>query len=72
MKFLFISFILFFTATINAAEIDFTALNQTAKDHLVNLIDIDTAQPEPSEIKAVRYIYKVLNKNKIDWEIYRT
>lgn len=72
MKFLFISFILFFTATINAAEIDFTALNQTAKDHLVNLIDIDTAQPEPSEIKAVRYIYKVLNKNKIDWDIYRT
>jgi acetylornithine deacetylase/succinyl-diaminopimelate desuccinylase-like protein len=40
--------------------------------HLTNLIDIDTSQPEPEEIMAVRYIYKVLNKNKIDWDIYRT
>ena len=72
MKFSVLIIPFFFTAMINAAQIDFSALNQTAKDHLVNLINIDTAQPEPSEIKAVRYIYKVLNKNKIDWDIYRT
>lgn len=68
----FIIAMCFTTAMLNADGIDFTTLNQTAKDHLVNLINIDTAQPEPSETKAIRYIYKVLNKNKIDWDIYRT
>lgn len=62
----------FLALSLKAAELDFTALNQIAKEHLINLINIDTAQPEPQETKAVRYIYKVLNKHRIDWDIYRT
>lgn len=52
-------------------EISYDSLNKTALDHLVNLINIDTAQPEPKEIVAQRYIYKNLIDNKIDWQIYR-
>lgn len=55
----------------NEQEINYAQLNQTALDHLVNLINIDTAQPEPKEILAQRYIYKNLIKNKIDWQLYR-
>ena len=67
--YLFAAFVL--ACSLNAQQLDFDALNQTAKDHLINLIEIDTSQPEPEEIKAIRYIYKVLNKYKIDWDIYR-
>lgn len=56
----------------NAAQLNHGTLNDAAKDHLINLINIDTAQPEPKETIAVRYIYKILNANKIDWDIYRT
>ncbi|MDR0646034.1 MAG: M20/M25/M40 family metallo-hydrolase [Elusimicrobiota bacterium] len=72
----FLALILFFlTFILKAAaqeSIDYAALNQTVKEHLINLININTAQPEPEEIYAARYIYKVLNKNKINWDIYRT
>ena len=50
---------------------DYEQLNQTALGHLVNLINIDTAQPSPKEILAQRYIYKNLIDNNIDWQIYR-
>ncbi len=46
-------------------------LQDEAKKYLINLISFDTSQPEPKEINAVRYIYTILNKNKIDWDIYR-
>ncbi|MBO7605025.1 MAG: M20/M25/M40 family metallo-hydrolase, partial [Elusimicrobiaceae bacterium] len=46
-------------------------LEEEAKQHLINLISFDTTQPNPEEINAARYIYTILNKNKIDWEIYR-
>ncbi len=46
-------------------------LNQDAVRHLVNLINIDTSQPEPQELQAARYIYKELNKHHIDWDIFR-
>lgn len=49
----------------------YQALNAIALNHLINLINIDTAQPEPKEILAQRYIYKNLIDNKIDWQIYR-
>ncbi len=49
----------------NTAE---DALYQNAKRHLINLLDIDTSQPQPNETAAARYIYKELNKHKIDWE----
>ena len=51
--------------------IESNTLEKEAKEHLINLISFDTAQPTPKEINAVRYIYTVLNKNKIDWQIYR-
>ncbi len=46
-------------------------LNASAKRHLTRLINIDTSQPDPQELKAARYIYKELNKHHIDWDIYR-
>ncbi len=46
-------------------------LNREAKRHLINLIQIDTSQPEPQELQATRYLYKQLNKYHIDWDIYR-
>ena len=46
-------------------------LNQEAKRHLINLINIDTSHPDPKEVKAARYIYKELNKHHIDWDIFR-
>lgn len=52
-------------------DISYDALNSTALNHLVNLINIDTAQPNPNETLAQRYIYKNLIANKIDWQIYR-
>ena len=52
-------------------DINYTALNSMALNHLINLINIDTAQPSPNEILAQRYIYKNLINNKIDWQIYR-
>ena len=48
-----------------------TPLEQDAKRHLINLINIDTSQPDPQELKAARYIYKELNKHHIDWDIFR-
>ncbi|WP_428898289.1 Acetylornithine deacetylase/Succinyl-diaminopimelate desuccinylase [Parelusimicrobium proximum] len=48
-----------------------TALKTRAKEHLINLVNINTAQPEGNEIKAARYIYKVLNKHGLDWDIYQ-
>lgn len=46
-------------------------INREAKRHLINLIQIDTSQPEPQELQAARYIYKELNKHHIDWDILR-
>ena len=46
-------------------------LAQETKRHLIALINIDTSQPDPQEIQAVRYIYKELNKHHIDWDILR-
>ena len=45
-------------------------LNRQAKHHLINLIHIDTSQPDAQELPAARYIYKELNKHKIDWDIF--
>ena len=58
------------TSGLFATEPDsWTALNQQAKKHLIHLININTAQPAPQELKAARYIYKEFNKHKIDWDI---
>lgn len=45
-------------------------LHGNAKEHLLNLINIDTSLPEPDETKAARYIYKQFNKHHIDWDIF--
>ena len=76
MKKLFSYLILFLLGSFALAQEsnlvpDYDSLNQTALNHLVNLINIDTAQPEPKEILAQRYIYKNLIDNKIDWQIFR-
>ncbi len=70
MKFIKLFFIFCFCFTAAFAG-DIPQLKEEAKKHLINLISYDTAQPNPQEIKAVRYIYTVLNKNKIDWQIFR-
>lgn len=45
-------------------------LNRAAKEHLVQLTAIDTSAANPDEIAAARYLYKQLNKQKIDWDIF--
>jgi len=64
---------LFYAAGVSAQESasPWDELNQTVKKHLINLINIDTSQPDPQEIKAARYIYKQFNKHHIDWDIFR-
>lgn len=71
MKFLNLFFTLCFLITPLLAETPMDELEDEAKEHLINLISFDTTQPNPEEIHAARYIYTVLNKNKIDWNIYR-
>lgn len=69
--FTFIALACLCSAQNNQPEINYEELNKTAVEHLLNLINIDTAQPAPNEILAQRYIYKNLINNKIDWQIYR-
>lgn len=57
-------------ALLQAEEPGWDALNAEAKRHLINLINIDTSQPEPDELSAARYLYKELNKHHIDWDIF--
>ncbi len=45
-------------------------LNANAKNHLINLVNIDTSAANPDEISAARYIYKQFNKRHIDWDIF--
>lgn len=62
---------MFCALAVHAAEADYAALNQTAKTHLINLINQPTAQPEGNEINSARYIYKTFNKLNQDWDIYQ-
>ena len=71
MKFLNLFFTLCFLVTPLFAEVPMDDLLEKAKQYLINLISFDTTQPAPEEIHAARYIYSILNENKIDWEIYR-
>ena len=71
MKFLNLFFTFCFLLTPIFAEVPIAELQEEAKEHLVNLISFDTTQPNPQEINIARYIYTILNKNKIDWDIYR-
>ena len=70
MKFIKLFFVFCFCFGAAFAD-ELPQLREEAKKHLINLISYDTAQPNPQEINAVRYIYTVLNKNKIDWKIFR-
>lgn len=71
MRFLNLFCILCFGAIPLYATNSLTELQEEAKEHLINLISFDTTQPTPQEIHAVRYIYTILNRNKVDWDIYR-
>jgi acetylornithine deacetylase/succinyl-diaminopimelate desuccinylase-like protein len=72
MKKLFVFLLtgLFFFSNLSAQENSWNQLNESAKKHLINLINIDTSLPEPDEISAARYLYKELNKHQIDWDIF--
>ena len=56
--------------TVSAQDAAWNELNQSAKNHLVNLVSIDTSIANPDEISSVRYLYKQLNKHHIDWDIF--
>ncbi len=71
MKFISLFFTFCFLFISVFAEVSLSEFQDEAKQHLINLISFDTTQPNPQEIYAARYIYTVLNKNRIDWEIYR-
>ena len=71
MKFINLFFTFCFLLSPLMAEVPMPELQEEAEQHLTNLISFDTTQPNPQEIHAARYIYTILNKNKIDWEIYR-
>ena len=62
--------LLLFCPPLQSEETPWNTLEATAKQHLINLIDIDTSKPEPDELSAARYIYKELNKHGIDWDIF--
>lgn len=70
---IFLSFLLLAAPLLRAQDAraagpDMDKLYAEAKRHLVNLINIDTSNPEPDETAAVRYIYKELNRHGIDWD----
>lgn len=67
---LWLVFALLYSTSVYAQTEDWDILNQQAKRHLINLINIDTSQPDARELPAARYIYKELNKHKIDWDIF--
>ena len=57
--------IIFYSLAGHAQQMpDWTPLNDEAKRHLINLLNIDTSLPEPDELAAARYIYKEFNKQK--------
>ena len=67
MKFINLFFTFCFLLSPLMAEVPMPELQEEAEQHLTNLISFDTTQPNPQEIHAARYIYTILNKNKIDW-----
>lgn len=71
MKKISVFLTLLLCAPLYAAEPDYTALNEKVKEHLINLINIDTSQPEGRELHAARYIYKALNSHNQDWDLYQ-
>lgn len=58
----------FLALTLQAKQPAADPLYTEAKRHLINLLNIDTSQPQPDETGAARYIYKELNKHQIDWD----
>src|SRR4030067_1906788 len=48
---------------------DYSALTKEATQLLVDLIKINTSNPPGNEIEAVKYVAKVLDKEKIPYEI---
>ena len=57
--------------TAHAQEnVSWNLLNQAAKNHLINLVNIDTSVANPDEISAARYLYKQFNEHHIDWDIF--
>lgn len=70
-KNIFLIFIVFCSLNnLWAEETPWAQINVRAKKYLTDLLAINTAMPNPQELKAVRYIYKEFNKHKIDWDVF--
>jgi len=50
---------------------DWPALEAEAKAHLLNLLSIKTVYTDANEADAARYIYSALNRDRIEWDIYK-
>ena len=54
-----------------ADRLDWKKAEPELKTLLSGLVSINTAQPDGNELDAVRYLYRQLNAENIDWDIYR-
>lgn len=54
-----------------ADRLDWKKAESELKSILASLVSFNTSQPEGGELEAVRYIYRRLNAENIDWDIYR-
>ena len=71
MKKLLLVFLFCFCAqALHAQQGDWDTLNHRATTYLRDLIRINTALPDPQELKAARYIYKQFNRYHLDWDIF--
>ena len=54
-----------------ADRLDWKKAEPELKTILSGLVGINTSQPDGNELDAVRYLYRQLNAENIDWDIYR-
>lgn len=53
------------------AKPDWPSLEAEAKNHLLNLLNIKTVYTDANEVDAARYLYVALNRDGIEWDIYK-
>jgi len=75
MKKTFLLFLAFFLClpAFSAGQdgIDWKKLQSDTREYLTRLVETDTSRSSEGELAAARYIYGVLNREHIDWHIYR-
>ena len=50
--------------------VDWSRANREIREHLINLINIKTARPDPNEVEAARYVTRVLAAEKIPFDTF--